>query len=288
MPLSDSAIEDAKPGIRNGQPVEGEYQIADGGGLSLVVRKEGTKTWRYEYRMGGKKRKLILGNYPELCASEARKIHAEAKKLVQSGQDPLGVLETPQSRRKAADTRGIEGAKPKRIAKPESRKKDADQKEGMTEAPEDRLRAIVREEMGQALAPIVKMLELLTAGKATTKKRKPDSPVENTLPKPVVQAEKQAHPTAQMTQEQHQMMLVNAIRQFAEKDPKEKPKPPVIANNTIPTLPQYHLDQINEIKKRRQEKKELEGMGWEGKIDKIKQLGESLEEAKAGRLPRRP
>jgi hypothetical protein len=48
MPLTDTEIRKAKPS-------EVDYQIGDGNGLSLIIRKNGTKTWRYEFRIAGKK-----------------------------------------------------------------------------------------------------------------------------------------------------------------------------------------------------------------------------------------
>lgn len=66
-----------------------EYQKADGGGLSLVIRREGTKVWRYEYRVNGKKEKLLLGSYPAMSLKEARAAHQEKKQLVDRGISPL-------------------------------------------------------------------------------------------------------------------------------------------------------------------------------------------------------
>jgi hypothetical protein len=42
--------------IRNATPADKEYAIADGQGLSIVVRPNGTKLWLYRYRFGGRPR----------------------------------------------------------------------------------------------------------------------------------------------------------------------------------------------------------------------------------------
>lgn len=76
--------------VCNGAKATGkEYQKADGGGLSLVVRAEGSKVWRYEYRIDGKKEKLLLGSYPSIPLKEARAIHQEKKLLVDRGISPI-------------------------------------------------------------------------------------------------------------------------------------------------------------------------------------------------------
>jgi len=41
--------------IRNAKPADKEYTLADGQGLSVVVRPNGTKLWLYRYRFGGKR-----------------------------------------------------------------------------------------------------------------------------------------------------------------------------------------------------------------------------------------
>lgn len=73
-----------------------EYQKADGGGLSLVVRREGTKVWRYEYRVNGRKEKLLLGSYPAMSLKEARAAHQEKKLLVDRGISPIAAEQVKQ------------------------------------------------------------------------------------------------------------------------------------------------------------------------------------------------
>jgi len=80
--LSDSTCNTAKATGK-------DYQLADGGGLSLIVRAEGRKAWRYEYRIDGKKEKLLLGSYPSMSLKEARAIHQEKKLLVDRGISPI-------------------------------------------------------------------------------------------------------------------------------------------------------------------------------------------------------
>ncbi|MEN9493385.1 MAG: hypothetical protein RJA63_3834 [Pseudomonadota bacterium] len=83
MPLTDTAIRKAKPAAK---PVK----MADGGGLYLLLRPDGARWWRWDYRrpVTGKRNTLSLGTYPDIGLAEARVRHVEARKLLASGVDP--------------------------------------------------------------------------------------------------------------------------------------------------------------------------------------------------------
>lgn len=57
-------------------------KLFDGKGLYLELHKNGSKYWRYKYRIGGREKLLSLGVYPEVTLNEAREKHREAHKLV--------------------------------------------------------------------------------------------------------------------------------------------------------------------------------------------------------------
>jgi hypothetical protein len=48
-------------------------QKADQGGLYLYVTQQGAKSWRYDYRFGGKRFTLTLGLYPDVSLKDARR-----------------------------------------------------------------------------------------------------------------------------------------------------------------------------------------------------------------------
>jgi hypothetical protein len=73
-----------------------DYKLADGGGLYLLVRPNGSKLWRLKYRFGGKEKLLALGRYPDVSLAEARLRRAEAKIALSRGTDP-GAKEAPAS-----------------------------------------------------------------------------------------------------------------------------------------------------------------------------------------------
>lgn len=81
MPLSDTAI-------RNAKPADKPRKLADGGGLYIEVAPSGGKWWRFKYRFEGKEKRLSLGVYPDVGLKDARDKHAEARKLLAAGVDP--------------------------------------------------------------------------------------------------------------------------------------------------------------------------------------------------------
>lgn len=81
MKLTDIACKTAKPAER-------PYKLADGAGMYLEVRPDGRKYWRMKYRYNGKENRMAFGVYPEVSLKDAREKRSEARKLLQSGQDP--------------------------------------------------------------------------------------------------------------------------------------------------------------------------------------------------------
>jgi len=65
-----------------------DYKLADGEGLYLLVRPNGSKLWRMKYRFDGKEKLLSFGRYPDLSLAEARLRRAEARVALGQGRDP--------------------------------------------------------------------------------------------------------------------------------------------------------------------------------------------------------
>jgi hypothetical protein len=82
MPLTDTAIKKAKPGIK---PVK----LSDGKGMYLLVSPAGSKLWRWKYRVLGKEKVMALGAYPDVSLAQARDGMAEARKNLAAGTDPM-------------------------------------------------------------------------------------------------------------------------------------------------------------------------------------------------------
>lgn len=81
MPLTDTAIRNAKPG-------EKPAKIFDERGLFLLVTPTGGKWWRLRYKFDGKEKLLSLGTYPDTSLKDARTRRDDARKLLADGIDP--------------------------------------------------------------------------------------------------------------------------------------------------------------------------------------------------------
>lgn len=89
MPLTDTAIRNAKPGITPaGKETTKPYKLGDTGGLYLEVAPSGGKWWRLKYRFDGKEKRLSLGVYPDVGLKDARQRRDDARKLLADGVDP--------------------------------------------------------------------------------------------------------------------------------------------------------------------------------------------------------
>ncbi len=97
MALTDTAI-------RNAKPKEKPYKLADGGGLHVLVTREGSKLWRLKYRVGGIEKLLSFGKYPQVTLQEAREKALEAKRDLRTGIDPSHAKKAQKASASGADT----------------------------------------------------------------------------------------------------------------------------------------------------------------------------------------
>jgi hypothetical protein len=58
--------------VKTAKPAERAYKLADGGGLFLLVQPNGSKLWRYKFRIGGVEGLQALGAFPEVGLADAR------------------------------------------------------------------------------------------------------------------------------------------------------------------------------------------------------------------------
>jgi integrase len=73
---------------RNAKPKSHAYKLIDGGGLHLLVRPNGTKSWQYRYRVGEKENLYTIGRYPSMGMQQARVARDAARELVRQGMHP--------------------------------------------------------------------------------------------------------------------------------------------------------------------------------------------------------
>ena len=81
--LTPSAVTNAKPQAK-------PYKLADERGMYLLVKPDGAKWWRIDYRRPDtrKRNTLSLGTYPDVSLRKARDRRDEARKLLADGIDP--------------------------------------------------------------------------------------------------------------------------------------------------------------------------------------------------------
>jgi integrase len=75
--------------VRKARPTEKPYRLSDGGSLYLWVTPAGGKLWRWAYKHEGKGKLMSFGKYPDVSLALARERHADARKLLAIGLDPM-------------------------------------------------------------------------------------------------------------------------------------------------------------------------------------------------------
>ena len=80
--LSDTEIKKIKA-------KEKDFKISDGKGLYLVIKKNGTKFFRFDFTFGEKRKSMSFGIYPSISLKEARNKRDEAKELILKNVNPI-------------------------------------------------------------------------------------------------------------------------------------------------------------------------------------------------------
>ena len=81
MPLSEIVIHQAKPGPK-------AIKIFDGRGLYLLLSPNGSRGWRFKYRVDGREKLISFGIYPDVSLKLARDRREEARQQLAAGIDP--------------------------------------------------------------------------------------------------------------------------------------------------------------------------------------------------------
>ncbi|MDO5356615.1 MAG: integrase arm-type DNA-binding domain-containing protein [Conchiformibius sp.] len=95
MPLNDRQIRNAKPAAK-------QQKLSDGGGLYLLIKPNGGKYWRLNFRFDGKQKTLAVGTYPAVSLAEARAAREQAKQMLAQGTDPSAAKQAAKQERAAA------------------------------------------------------------------------------------------------------------------------------------------------------------------------------------------
>ncbi len=85
--------------LDNLKPEETAYELSDAGAPGLRVRVEptGRKSFRWTYRLNGKRKIHTFGKYPDTALVDARKALEEAKEKVADGVAPGQVADAPKT-----------------------------------------------------------------------------------------------------------------------------------------------------------------------------------------------
>jgi phage integrase family protein len=74
--------------IRQTKPADKPQKLTDSNGLYLLINPNGSKLWRYRFRLGGKETVFAIGAYPTVNLAQARAARDAARELVKQGINP--------------------------------------------------------------------------------------------------------------------------------------------------------------------------------------------------------
>ena len=94
--------------VRNANPRTKPYKLSDGGGMYMLVKPDGGRYWRLDYRFAGKRRTLSLGVYPTVTLSNARARREEGRRLLAQSIDPNAVKKASKRSAKIASANTFE------------------------------------------------------------------------------------------------------------------------------------------------------------------------------------
>ncbi|HRD70383.1 MAG TPA: tyrosine-type recombinase/integrase [Legionella sp.] len=78
--------------IKRLKPKDKREEKFEGGGFGIMIYPTGTKTWIYRYKIDNKKDYIILGHYPEMSLSDARKSFLEFRDKRRAGLNPKEII----------------------------------------------------------------------------------------------------------------------------------------------------------------------------------------------------
>jgi len=81
MTLSDARLRHLKPKAK-------AFKVSDFDGLYVAVTPNGSKLWRFKYRVDGKEKLLSIGAYPAISLLQARQARDAARASLAAGLDP--------------------------------------------------------------------------------------------------------------------------------------------------------------------------------------------------------
>ncbi len=92
--------------LKNLKPQDKLYKVSDRDGLYVAVLTSGTVSFRYDYRINGRRETLVIGQYGRdgISLAEAREELIAAKKLLKAGQSPAAAKRDGIKKIRSAET----------------------------------------------------------------------------------------------------------------------------------------------------------------------------------------
>ncbi len=92
--------------LKNLKPQDKLYKVSDRDGLYVAVLTSGTVSFRYDYRINGRRETLVIGQYGRdgISLEEAREELIAAKKLLKAGQSPAAAKRDGIKKIRGAET----------------------------------------------------------------------------------------------------------------------------------------------------------------------------------------
>lgn len=84
--------------IENAKPKDKKYSLSDGGGLFLIIRPNGVKTWTFRYMFKSKRRETTIKTFPQVGLVEIRAKRFEYRKLIDNNIDPIEYFRTKKEK----------------------------------------------------------------------------------------------------------------------------------------------------------------------------------------------
>ena len=88
--------------IRNTKPMDATLRLNDGDGLYLLVKPNGARWWRLDYSIGGNRKTLSIGVYPDTGLKAARDKADKARQQVAAGTDPSDIRKADKAQQAKA------------------------------------------------------------------------------------------------------------------------------------------------------------------------------------------
>ena len=94
--------------IKTATPKEKVYYLADGGGLRLQIKPNGTKVWVYRFMINGKSKESTFKTYPNVTLKEAREKREAYRKLLNDNINPIEYYRNQKDKQKIEESNSFE------------------------------------------------------------------------------------------------------------------------------------------------------------------------------------